>query len=279
MPSRWPRCCRRHWRRWPSSTSPRVQAGARRKPCHARPEPTWPSPTRRARWSPPAAGWPANALPAPDARPDLDIDEEEPCYDVVRPVRLAGQTLATLHFGVDLSPIRVARRPAAPGLAIAGGEMLLSAGLLGVLGLLITRQLSRLTSAALQVEGRPGSLPCRKGAMTSAGWGGVQHHAALHRRAGARSDRAKDEAAHMAATLRERGAQLDAIFALSPDGFVSFDSAGRVGFVNPAFCHMSALSTRCWAWTRPPSRGAWPACARLQSGFAGLATLRAASAR
>jgi signal transduction histidine kinase len=35
--------------------------------------------------------------------------------------------------------------------------------------------------------------------------------------------------------LRERGAQLDAIFALSADGFVSFDAQGRVNYVSPAF--------------------------------------------
>jgi signal transduction histidine kinase len=35
--------------------------------------------------------------------------------------------------------------------------------------------------------------------------------------------------------LRERGAQLDAIFALSADGFVSFDGRGRVNYVSPAF--------------------------------------------
>ncbi|MGY0196977.1 sensor histidine kinase [Leptothrix sp. BB-4] len=35
--------------------------------------------------------------------------------------------------------------------------------------------------------------------------------------------------------LRERGAQLDAIFALSADGFVSFDASGHVNYVSPAF--------------------------------------------
>ncbi|MDP4301773.1 sensor histidine kinase [Leptothrix discophora] len=35
--------------------------------------------------------------------------------------------------------------------------------------------------------------------------------------------------------LRERGAQLDAIFALSADGFVSFDARGHVNYVSPAF--------------------------------------------
>lgn len=230
-----------------------------------------------------SSGWLASKpLPAPDARFDLDIDEEEPRYDVVRPVRLAGQTLAMLHFGVDLSPIRIARANLLrQGLAIAGGEMLLSAGLLGVLGLLITRQLSKLTSAALQVaEGRQGIAAVPEG-RDDVGRLGAAFNIMQRSIAERVHDltRAKDEAAHMAATLRERGAQLDAIFALSPDGFVSFDSAGRVGFVNPAFCRMSGLAEHEVlgvdeaTFSRRLARLCSP-----QSGFAGLAALRAASA-
>jgi PAS domain S-box-containing protein len=43
------------------------------------------------------------------------------------------------------------------------------------------------------------------------------------------------------AEIREHTARLDSIFALSPDGFVSFDAAGRVAFVNPAFERMTGL--------------------------------------
>ena len=38
-----------------------------------------------------------------------------------------------------------------------------------------------------------------------------------------------------------RNAQLDAIFTLSPDGFISFDPAGRVQYANPAFLQMTGL--------------------------------------
>jgi signal transduction histidine kinase len=40
--------------------------------------------------------------------------------------------------------------------------------------------------------------------------------------------------------IQDRNAQLDAIFSLSPDGFVSFDSAHRVKYVNPAFVQMTS---------------------------------------
>lgn len=43
------------------------------------------------------------------------------------------------------------------------------------------------------------------------------------------------------ARLRDRTEQLNAIFALSPDGFVSFDGARRVQYVSPAFGRMTAL--------------------------------------
>lgn len=41
--------------------------------------------------------------------------------------------------------------------------------------------------------------------------------------------------------LSGHSAQLDAIFALSPDGFVSFDDAHLVKYVSPAFCKMTGL--------------------------------------
>ncbi len=43
---------------------------------------------------------------------------------------------------------------------------------------------------------------------------------------------------------QERTEQLDAIFALSPDGFVSFDQAKRITHVNPAFCQMTELEEK-----------------------------------
>lgn len=41
--------------------------------------------------------------------------------------------------------------------------------------------------------------------------------------------------------VRDRNAQLDAIFTLSPDGFISFDPTGRVQYANTAFLQMTGL--------------------------------------
>ena len=42
--------------------------------------------------------------------------------------------------------------------------------------------------------------------------------------------------------ITERNAQLDAMFSLSPDGFVAFDQDGCVSFANPAFYRMTGIS-------------------------------------
>lgn len=41
--------------------------------------------------------------------------------------------------------------------------------------------------------------------------------------------------------IAERSARLDAIFELSPDGFVLFDRQGHIVYTNPAFCEMSGF--------------------------------------
>ncbi|MBN8488819.1 MAG: HAMP domain-containing protein [Burkholderiales bacterium] len=190
------------------------------------------------------SGWPAGS-PLPDPDPRLDLAEEPPRYDVVRPINLAGQHLGTLRFGLDLSHIVQARGELlSQGVAIAAGEMLLSAGLLSLLGLLITRQLSRLTRASLQVaqgdfaiepvpEGRDdvGRLGAAFNAMSDAIADRV-----------AQLTRANEQTVRMAASLHERNLQLDAILALSPDGFVAFDSSGVVRLVSPAFPGLSGLA-------------------------------------
>jgi signal transduction histidine kinase len=45
-------------------------------------------------------------------------------------------------------------------------------------------------------------------------------------------------------TLKARTAELDAIFTLSPDGFVSFDQSNRVSYASPSFLRMTRLEDR-----------------------------------
>lgn len=77
--------------------------------------------------------------------------------------------------------------------------------------------------------------------------------------------------------LNARSAQLNAIFALSPDGFVSFDAMHRVSFANAAFLRMTgltaeeALGTDESEFSARLGRRCTPGAA-----FPGVATLRAA---
>ncbi|RKT50689.1 signal transduction histidine kinase [Azonexus fungiphilus] len=100
-----------------------------------------------------SAGWPASKLlPLPDANFSIDSGEKPARYDLSRPITLSGQPLGELRFGINLSRIVEARKSLlSQGVLIAVGELLLSAGLLALLGMLLTRQLSVLTRASLEV--------------------------------------------------------------------------------------------------------------------------------
>jgi signal transduction histidine kinase/HAMP domain-containing protein len=226
------------------------------------------------------SGWPVNTpLPAIDAKFTLDDDDDPPRYDVELPIKLAGQTLGKLQFGLDLKRILIARKNLlTQGMLIASGELLLSAALLTLLGLLITRQLSLLTAASLKVaQGQLTLAPVPEGKDDVGRLGAAFN--VMSRAIAERVEqltRANEETARIAAALQEKHAQLEdghavlrvenqmrveaqheleaalgrvrehteqlnAIFDLSPDGFVSFDAQRRVKYASPAFFRMTGL--------------------------------------
>ena len=98
-----------------------------------------------------SSGWPeGTALPAPDPRLNIfDADKQKPRYDVLVPVVTYGQKMGSLHIGIDLSQIRTAHNQLfSQGIFIALIEMLLSAGLMIMLGYFLTRHLASLTQAS-----------------------------------------------------------------------------------------------------------------------------------
>jgi len=77
--------------------------------------------------------------------------------------------------------------------------------------------------------------------------------------------------------MQERSGQLDAIFTLSPDGFVSFDAERRVRYVSPGFCQLTGLVHERVMGLDESSlfEALQPLCSR--SGGAALAGLRLAA--
>ncbi len=224
------------------------------------------------------SGWSVNQ-PLPSVDKEFSLDDVPARYDVALAIKLAGQPLGTLQFGLDLSRIQVARKNLLfQGILIASGELLLSAALLTLLGLLITRQLSLLTAASLKVaQGQLTLAPVPEGQDDVGRLG-----AAFNVMSQAIAERveqltcANQEAARIAQSLQEKNAQLaqshvqlttenwmrleaqkelelaleriqdrteqlNAIFDLSPDGFVSFDAQGCVKYVSPAFSRMTGM--------------------------------------
>ena len=97
------------------------------------------------------SGWPNDTLlPQPDPRLELLASEKQkPRYDVVMPIEVYGQPMGHLHIGLDLSRIRTAHDQLfTQWIGIALVEILLSAGLMGMLGYFLTRHLGDLTRAS-----------------------------------------------------------------------------------------------------------------------------------
>lgn len=76
---------------------------------------------------------------------------------------------------------------------------------------------------------------------------------------------------------QERNAQLNAIFDLSPDGFVSFDAQKRVNYISPAFRQMTGMGKEAMEGVDENDFSIWLAwrCAP-STPFLGVAALRAA---
>jgi signal transduction histidine kinase/ActR/RegA family two-component response regulator len=94
----------------------------------------------------------------PLPEPDLDIFKiqraDRTDYNVVKPIKMFGQQLGTLHFGLDLTHIFVAQNTLlTQGMVIAAVELLLSFFVLTALVWWMTRQLVDLTRASHEVAG------------------------------------------------------------------------------------------------------------------------------
>ncbi|MEI7637400.1 MAG: ATP-binding protein [Syntrophus sp. (in: bacteria)] len=100
-----------------------------------------------------SSGWPANR-PLPEPSDDIPLfkSENDPRFDVVVPISMYNQPLGTLHFGLNLSQIVSARRALlVQGVGIAVVLLVFSSLILLLIGYWLTRHLTTLTQASLQV--------------------------------------------------------------------------------------------------------------------------------
>jgi len=185
------------------------------------------------------SGWPREqALPEVDPGFSLDQKDGIPRYDVERPIKLAGQTLGTLRYGLDLSHIIAARHElVTQGIAIALGEILLSAGLLTLLGYWLTRHLSALTRASEAVaRGNYTPDPVIEGNDDVGRLGAAFN--AMSRVVGERIGElmsTRDELITLAYTLEQEHARLGALLSSMEFGVLFVNPAERTIYANPAF--------------------------------------------
>ncbi len=185
------------------------------------------------------SGWPAGkSLPRVEAVFSLEPEDGSTRYDVAHPIQLAGQALGTLRYGLDLSPILAARRElATQSIAIALGEILLSAGLLALLGYWLTRHLSALTRASEAVARGNYTLDLVTEGDDDVGRLGAAFNAML-RAVGERVGElmsTRDELITLAYTLEQEHARLEALFSAMDFGVLFLNPGERAIYANPGF--------------------------------------------
>jgi signal transduction histidine kinase/CheY-like chemotaxis protein len=184
------------------------------------------------------SGWNMETpLPQPDQHFSI-LSRETPRYDVAVPVTLAGQALGSLRFGLDLSQIVAAQRQLlTQGVTIAIVELLLSAGLLLVLGFWLTRHLSELTRVSSEVAA--GNLTPRTvhEGNDDIGRLGAAFNAmsrTIAERVGELTA-ARDAQAALASRLEQEHSRMVALLGVMEAGILFVAPDGQVVYENPSF--------------------------------------------
>ncbi|WP_224982475.1 PAS domain S-box protein [Geomonas agri] len=162
-------------------------------------------------------------------------------YDGVMPINQSGQHLGSLHMGLNLSRVISARHTLlTQGVVIATVELVLSFVILALIGLWLTRHLTALATASLQVaSGNLSPAPLHEGKDDMGQLG-----AAFNLMSRAISERVSElTAAKEAAEASERAKsksemRLRAITDSANDAILMMDAAGAVSYWNPAACRI-----------------------------------------
>jgi len=157
-------------------------------------------------------------------------------FDTASVIGIGGQDLGRVQFGVDLSPIIHAHRLLLrQGMAIALVELLLSACLLALLSLWITRHLAALTRASDMVARGVFTPPMLHEGSDDIGRLGAAFNAmsAAVRARISELTVSRDIQASMAMDISEAHQQLEEITRTMGDGLYVVDRLERITFVNP----------------------------------------------
>jgi two-component system, sensor histidine kinase len=113
-----------------------------------------------------SSGWPKNLpLPSPNKNLSLLSRSDKPRFDVTAPISQWGQPLGSLHYGLSLSQIAAAKKNLlTQGIGIAVIELLLSSIILAIMAYWVTRHLTSLTKASMEVaSGNLSPTPVHEG--------------------------------------------------------------------------------------------------------------------
>lgn len=185
-----------------------------------------------------SSGWKSKQkLPEPSRNLPMFSFSALQLYDEILPIVQSGQQLGILHLGLNLSHIASARRMmVTQGIAIALAELFLSALILALIGYWLTRHLSALTQASLQVASGNLSPPPLRESNDDIG----QLGAAFNTMSRAIADRVNElTAAKEAAEASERAKsasekRLRSITDSTQDAIIMMDHRGAISFWNPA---------------------------------------------
>ena len=188
------------------------------------------------------SGWPRErALPPADETLSLAEKDSGARFDVRAPIALAGQRLGSVQFGLDLGHIVEARKLlVTQGVAIALVEVLLSTGLLTLIGFFLTRHLSALTRCSEEVARGNYAPHALAEGDDDIGRLGAAFNAmsrAIKERVNELTQ-ALDTREKLAHDVEQERARLSALLAAMDIGILFAGSDRRIAYANPAFCRL-----------------------------------------
>lgn len=167
------------------------------------------------------------------------------------PVQVGGIVYGGIQVGVSISPLHILLKSAQRWAAsIAALEMILVAIFSWLLGSYLVRQLKALQNATHLFASGDYSHRIRvvgddELAQTAAAFNSMAERIGESHKLLQAENVERLNAQHQAEAAKnreeDRNEQLNVIFALSPDGFVSFDGARQVKYANPAFTKLTGL--------------------------------------